>query len=138
MPAAWLSGAVIVMAEPGTRSGTTPQLTHDDRHLVDLVSAALVDANLHTDLRMRLQRELSGLLHDTRRQMSSKPIPAAPERAVADHEHHPVDLLTSVLVDPNLHPGLRMRLARELRGLLDSTRPAEAGADIDYRRKDQP
>ncbi len=113
------------------------QLTHDDRQLVDLVSAVLVDPNLHTDLRMRLQRELTALLHDTRRQTSQKPSVAARESATAERHHHPVDLLTSVLVDPNLHTDLRMRLYHQIHELLDGAHTAGTGARPDGPQKEQ-
>ncbi len=42
--------------EPATR------LAGEDKRLVDLLTAVLVDPQLHTDTRMRLHREISEIL----------------------------------------------------------------------------
>jgi hypothetical protein len=43
----------------------THELPDEDGQLVDLVTSVLVDPNLHTDLRMRLHREITELLRTT-------------------------------------------------------------------------
>jgi hypothetical protein len=105
---------------------TSPQLTAEDRGLVDLLRAVLVDPNLHTDRRMRLHREISAILRAARRAMYGASADTPKEGALdADGDGLP-DLLMSVLIDPNLYTDLRMRLHREIRALLGS---AEAGLD---------
>jgi hypothetical protein len=41
---------------------TTTTLLAQDRELVDLLTAVLVDLNLHTDLTMRVHREVRAIL----------------------------------------------------------------------------
>jgi|SRR5579862_5295752 len=100
------------------RATDAARLADEDRKLVDLVMAVLVDPNLHTDTRMRLQHEITTLLRatheDGRRTTPVKP--AAPPAAPL--EGHAAELLEAVLVDPSLHTELRMRLHREIREML--------------------
>jgi hypothetical protein len=49
--------------------GSTPNLAPEDRELVDLLRAVLVDPNLHTDRQMRLHREISAILRSARRDL---------------------------------------------------------------------
>ncbi len=106
--------------------GTTPNLAPEDRELVDLLRAVLVDPNLYTDRRMRLHREISVVLRSARRNLCGASADDAYEHALdTDGERLP-DLLTAVLVDPNLYTDLRMRLHRDIRALLNMTR---AGLD---------
>ncbi len=89
---------------------------------MDLVNAALVDPNLHTDARMRISARLAELLHATHREMHpATPAPAGPP---VPHGHeparHPVDLLSEVLVDPNLHTDLRLQLHERIAELLEA------------------
>ena len=101
--------------------GTTPNLAAEDRELVDLLRAVLVDPNLHTDRRMRLHREISAVLRSARRNLCGASADDAYEHALdTDGERMP-DLLTAVLVDPNLYTDLRMRLHRDIRALLNMT-----------------
>jgi hypothetical protein len=100
------------------------RLGPEDRQLVDLVTAALVDPNIHTDTRMRLCEEITELLraheHPHRGGATGEPRPAAK----APHKPSPADsdgvlrLLTNVLVDPNLHTDTRMRLHDQISRLL--------------------
>ena len=103
---------------------TTTALGADDRELVDLLAAVLVDPNLHTDLIMRLHREVSVILRaahmDLDRSAADKPAVEAPD------EHLP-DLLAAVLVDPNLYTDLRMRLHREIRAVLARAHGSSSG-----------
>jgi hypothetical protein len=95
------------------KSNTHP-LTTEDGKLLDLVRSALVDPNLHTDLRMRLHSEITELLKSTHEHMHG---PGGREA----HERSPVELpnlLEEVLVDPNLRTDLRMRLHNEIPQLL--------------------
>jgi hypothetical protein len=108
------------------RHGATPRLAAEDRDLVDLLRAVLVDPNLYTDRRMRLHREISAVLRAAHGDLYGESADDAYEHVLdADGDRLP-DLLTAVLVDPNLDTDLRMRLHREIRALLRSTR---AGLD---------
>jgi hypothetical protein len=99
---------------------TTPQPGAEDRGLVDLLRAALVDPNLHTGRRMRLHREISAILRAARADLYGESADTTNESALdADGDRLP-DLLMSVLVDPNLYTDLRMRLHREIRVLVAS------------------
>jgi hypothetical protein len=114
--------------EPGK-----PRLNGDDKSLVDLVTAVLVDPNVHTDTRMRLDQEITEILQEADADVyhrSSREVHATPPRAHAQHkahvphEHHEPhvhkvpDVLSSVLVDPNLHTDARMRIHREISEIL--------------------
>jgi hypothetical protein len=100
--------------------GTTPHLAGEDRQLVDLLRAVLVDPTLHTDRRMRLHREIRAVLRAAHRELYGEPADEAHSDALeADGDHLP-DLLSTVLVDPNLYTDLRMRLHREIRAVLRS------------------
>jgi hypothetical protein len=105
-----------------TQHDRTTQLYPEDRELVDLLTAVLVDPNVHTDLRMRLHRRVSAILRVVHEQLyagsAGEVQPGAPE---ADDEHLP-DLLTAVLVDPDLYTDLRMRLHRDIRAVLGAVR----------------
>ena len=104
--------------------GTAPELAADDRDLIDLLRAVLVDPNLHTDRRMRLHRDISAVLRSTHDDLYGESADRAYENTLeADGDCLP-DLLTAVLIDPNLYTDLRLRLHREIRGLLSSS---EAG-----------
>lgn len=105
----------------------TKELAGDDRQLVDLVTAVDVDPNLHTDLRMRLHREITALLRATREDQYGLAGREVHQRALEAHSDHLPDLLTAVLVDPNLHTDMRMRLHREIPELLRTMhdRPVE-------------
>jgi len=94
-----------------------------DVHLVDIVSTALVDPELHTDARMRLHRELTELIESARHGLSGLEITEAstqsPESAdggsaevVAAHKLSKV--LSAVLVDPSLHTDTRVRLNEQI------------------------
>lgn len=93
-------------------------LRMEDRELVDLLTAVLVDPNLHTDRRMRLHQQVSAILRAARRDLdgdSTSEFHQPPLQVQAD----PLpDLLTAVLIDPNLYTDLRMRLHREIRTVL--------------------
>jgi hypothetical protein len=102
--------------------------------LVDLVSAVLVDPNLHTDMRMRLQQEISSTLSTAHKdlygQSGSEPHPhphphPPPDRDPdpdpdpdPDQANHVSALLMAVLEDPNLHTDMRLRLHREITEML--------------------
>ena len=94
-----------------------------DVHLVDLVSAALVDPSLHTDARMRLHGELTELIENARHGLSSREISEAPtpspelaEREVAEvaAADELAKVLSTVLVDPRLHTDTRLRLHQQI------------------------
>lgn len=103
---------------------STP-LRAQDREIIDLLTAVLVDPNLHTDRRMRLHQQVGAILRATRRDLHGEGVVDAPEEA---SEKHLPDLLRAVLVDPNLYTDLRMRLHREIRVVLTYTTPTLTGA----------
>jgi hypothetical protein len=100
----------------------TTVLLPDDRDLVDLLTAVLVDPNLHTDRRMRLHRQVSAILRAAQDDLyeDARVYQDAPE---GPDDQLP-DLLTAVLVDPNLYTDLRMRLHREIRAVLGAATDA--------------
>lgn len=116
----------------------TRQLSGEDRQLVDLVAAALVDPNLHTDLRLRLHREITELLRNAHADLhgpaaahAAGPQPLAEAAPAGDQLPK---LLERLLVDPNLHTELRLHLHREIGELVrvctdpQRQRPSETGA----------
>lgn len=100
----------------------TQKLSAEDGELVDLVSAALVDPNLHTDTRMRIANEITELLRGTHGDLYGPDGRERHERTAAEHDHQVPKMLEAVLVDPNLRTDLRMRLHREIEGILSSAR----------------
>ena len=94
----------------------------EDRRLVDVLESVLVDPNLHTDLRMRLHREIAALLRTAHEDLYGPAGREVHERTLAAHGEHLPSVLKSVLVDPNLHTDLRMRLHREIAALLRTAR----------------
>lgn len=108
---------------PRIDSGDPPG---EDRRLVDLATAALVDPNLHTDLRMRLHREITELLRVTHEGAHGPAGREVHRRAREAHGDHLPDLLTAVLVDPNVHTDMRTRLHREIQEMLLAARDGGA------------
>jgi len=97
---------------------TPTHLRSDDQHLVDLLATVLMDPNLHTDTRMRLHREIAEILHAAHEDLHGRGGHEAHQRALEKHSGRLPDVLTSVLVDPNLHTDTRMRLHREIAEIL--------------------
>jgi hypothetical protein len=95
----------------------TPKLDGPDRQLVDLVAAALVDPNLHTDARMRLAGELTALVDGAHRDLYGSAINEANMQA---EDGELAKMLAAVLVDPNLHTDLQMRLHEQIPELIRS------------------
>jgi uncharacterized protein (UPF0147 family) len=97
------------------------QLGPHDRKFIDLVTAALVDPNIHTDVRMRLYEEITEIVRDAHQDLHRRVV-AAGERYLVNAGRQPVpmdsdgvrDLLAEVLVDPNLHTDTRLRLYDEI------------------------
>ncbi len=100
-----------------TPQQTTPELPVEDAELVDLLTAVLIDPNLYTDRRMRLHREISAVLRAVHRDLYGESGESRCQALEADSTRLP-DLLATVLVDPNLHSDLRMRLHRDIRAIL--------------------
>jgi len=101
------------------------RLGAEDKQLVDLVTAALVDPNIHTDTRMRLCEEITELLrgaHDGPHGGVAADQPRPPAKAHRNPTSPDSDgvtrLLTEVLVDPNLHTDTRMRLHDQISRLI--------------------
>lgn len=104
----------------------TTSLSADDLELVDLLTAVLVDPNLHTDLRMRLHRQVSAILRVVREELVAGSAGDG-QLGAEDHDDQLPDLLTAVLVDPDLYTDLRMRLHREIRAILGPAREPYPG-----------
>ena len=98
------------------------ELTPGEGTVVDELSAVLVDPNLHTDMRMHLQREIRQLLRATHEEAHGAAGSATHESALAAHGEHLPDLVTAVLTDPNVHSEMRMRICREIPALLSAPR----------------
>jgi hypothetical protein len=96
----------------------TRQLSVEDGKLIDLVTAALADPNLHTDTRMRISNEIRELLRATHQDLYGGDGGKVREWTTAERDHQVSALLGAVLVDPNLHTDLRMRLHREIAQIL--------------------
>jgi len=94
----------------------TTELSHDDGRLVDLVAAALVDPNIHTDTRMRVCDQITELLR------THAPSQKALARSRVPHCDELPSLLESVLTDPNIHTDTRTRLHSEIREILAARR----------------
>jgi hypothetical protein len=103
-------------------------LQAEDGELVDLLTAVLVDPNLHTDRRMRLYQQVDAILRAARGDLYGAPVADGPEPMLERTDHELPDLLRAVLVDPNLYTDLRMRLHREIRVVLSYLTPALTGA----------
>jgi len=118
-----------------------PSLDGEDRQLVDLVTSVLVDPNIHTDTRMRLDQEITEILRSadgdvyrrSRRQVEAPAQGPRPTREAREtYVHSAPEVLTSVLVDPNLHTDTRMRIHEQIAEILREAsanagrRPSEA------------
>jgi hypothetical protein len=101
------------------------RLGTEDRQLVDLVTSALVDPDIHTDVRMRLSEEITEILRYAHREPHRPAAHGGHQRSVnapeqplpADSNAVP-DLLAQVLVDPTLHTDTRMHLHEQISRLL--------------------
>jgi len=100
----------------------TQKLGTEDGQLVDLVTAALVDPNLHTDTRMHIANQITEVLRETHEGLYGPDGRERHERTAAEHDHQVPRMLEAVLVDPNLRTDLRMRLHREITEILSSAR----------------
>jgi hypothetical protein len=109
-----------------TQHDSTTPLYAEDRELVDLLTAVLVDPNVHTDLRMRIHRQVSAILRLVHERLVAGFASDVRQAAPDAHDDHLPDLLTAVLVDPNLYTDLRMRLHREIRAVLGEARAGPA------------
>jgi hypothetical protein len=98
-----------------------------DGELLDLVQAALRDPNLHTDVRLRIARQITELVRATQCELYGDSAPEEHERALAAHGGHVPSLLEAVLVDPNLHTDMRMRIYRDIPQMLRDERQRDCG-----------
>lgn len=96
----------------------TQKVSPEDGKLVDLVTAALTDPNLHTDTRMRISNEIRELLQTTHEDLYGADGRKVHERTAAKHDQQISPMLEAVLGDPNLHTDLRIRLHREIAEIL--------------------
>ena len=108
-----------------TKEQNLDRLGPEDRQLVDLVGAALVDPTIHTDVRMRLYQEITEILRYVHRDVHPGATVDSRRRQVPAHAQPPpvdadgvADLLAEVLVDPNLHTDTRMRLHAQISRLV--------------------
>ena len=97
------------------------RLEGEDRQLVDLVTAVLVDPNVHTDTRMRLAEEIRNLLRSVDEDLYSRASRRLRPRSPQARAHQARDLLTAALVDPNLHTDTCMRIHREISDILSAS-----------------
>ena len=119
-----------------------PPLEGEDKQLVDLVTAVLVDPNIHTDTRMRLDQQITEIIRSADDDAYRRARRVAHARAQAPHPthkghesyvHDAPEVLSSVLVDPNLHTDMRMRIHQEISEIL-----REASADAGGRPSGAP
>jgi hypothetical protein len=110
------------MSETRIKTIEPHHLGDEDRELVDLATAALVDPNLHTDVRLRLHGEITEVLRAVRDDARARVGRAGHVHAPQPHDEPLPDLLAAVLVDPNVHTDLRLRLHGEIRDMLRATR----------------
>lgn len=124
-----------VHAEGSLNDKNPRKLETEDAKLLDLVTAVAVDPNLHTDLRMRLHEEITELLRATHehiygaavRQVDGRGEQAVrgdgtPEPATVTDDPRLAKLLKAMLVDPNLHTDMRMRLHDQIPKLVETAR----------------
>lgn len=104
------------------QSDQPEEFAGDDERLVELVDGVLVDPNLHTDMRMRLHREIAELVRTTHHELRAAGGQESDRDAVAAAGEHLPAMLEQVLVDPNLHTDQRMRLHREITEMLRAAR----------------
>jgi hypothetical protein len=97
------------------------ELSPEDHRIVDLVTTALVDPNLHTDTRMRLHDEITKILQCAHEDTYGPSGLQTHEQRLTEHDHHLPKVLESVLVDPNLTTERRMRLHQEISELLTAS-----------------
>lgn len=107
------------------------ELTPEEGKVVGELQAVLVDPNLHTDMQMRLQRDIKDLLRTTHEEAHGPAGAAAHESALAAHGGHLPDLVTAVLTDPNVHSDLRMRICREIPELVGAARESPRRAHLE-------
>ena len=107
-----------------TAQSSSHPLNGEDRRLVDLVAAALVDPNLHTDQRMRLSHEIDEVLRRAHEQLRGPAGREVRERPLAAGEHEIPKVLEAMLVDPNLRTDVRMRLTHDVERMLGAARRA--------------
>ena len=104
-----------------------PGLEGEDKYLVDLVTAVLVDPNIHTDTRMRLDHEITDILVAAHEPLRRRRAPHHRPAVVAPHADGASDLLASALVDPNLHTDTRMRIHHEISQILRDASASGSG-----------
>ncbi len=105
----------------------TYELHKVDRGLVELLSAALVDPDLHGDVRARLRREIGGLLQIAYDDLYGGRAVTPPDReeAAAPGGHELPSMLEAVLVDPNLHTDMRAHIHQRISELLADARDGD-------------
>jgi len=100
----------------------TYELHKVDRALVELLSAALVDPQLHGEVHARLRHEISGLLQIAYDDLYGNPGTHAEEPIVVTRGHELPSLLEAVLVDLNLHTDMRAHIHQKIEELLTDAR----------------
>ena len=106
-----------------TSAGESHEIGESDAEVLSLLDAALVDPSVHTDMRVRIGREITELLRSTHHDVyGAAEGRAVHEQALATHGERLGDLVRAVLVDPNVHTEARMRIHREIPELLRAAR----------------
>lgn len=101
----------------------TVSLRSEDRHLVDLLAKVLVDPGIHTDTRLRLYHDIERILRIAHEELHGAAGPDVHRRTLKVRQDWRPDVLTSVLIDPNLHTVTRMRLHHEIPAILFTVDP---------------
>ena len=124
-----------VHAEGSLDENNPRKLESEDAKLLDYVTTVLVDPNLHTDLAMRLHEEISELLRATHEHAYGAAVrhvdgggeqeatgDVTREQATITDDPRVAKLLRAMLVDPNLHTDMRMRLHDQIPKLVETAR----------------
>ena len=124
-----------VHAEGSLDDNNPQKLKSEDAKLLDFVTAVTIDPNLHTDLRMRLHQEITELLRATHEHAYGAAVrqvdgggeqavrgDGTPEQATMTDDSRLAKLLKAMLVDPNLHTDMRMRLHDQIPKLVETAR----------------
>jgi hypothetical protein len=115
------------MSAAGTRDAEGSEPHHE---VVDQVASVLADPNVHTDQRMRLAQQIEQLLLATGSGGDHPGAPASGKPGQPGSEDEQlVAWLDAVLVDPDVHTDMRLRLHRDILKLLEAPWPGRSEHD---------